>query len=255
MEQTTQQAQLPVLECRALQKNYGNVPALNAVSFIVGYGRVLGLLGPNGSGKTTLLKLAAGLLVPTAGEIFVAGWRPGVESKRVISYLPDRDYLDDDMTVYSTCRLFSDFYPEFDASLAQAMARDLGVDPRKRFKSLSKGNREKLQLIFVMSRRASLYLLDEPIAGVDPATRDYILQMIIANRQPNATVIISTHLIQDVEQILDDVLFIKQGNVALYNSAENVRRANGKSVDEVFREVYAYHAPFMTQGGGTGYVS
>ncbi|MBR0164370.1 MAG: ABC transporter ATP-binding protein [Lachnospiraceae bacterium] len=231
----------PILECHTLRKVYDAQPALQGISFAVAQGRILGLLGPNGSGKTTLIKLAAGLLKPTAGEILIGGRKPGLDSKRVVSYLPDRNFLDGDMTFHDACRMFRSFFEDFDEARAQRMLSDLGIDPKKRFKTLSKGNREKVQLILVMSRQSWLYLLDEPIAGVDPATRDYILNTIIQNRNPQATVIISTHLIADVEQVLDDVLFLKDGMVALYNSAEAVRKENGKSVDEVFREIYAYH--------------
>lgn len=240
--------QQPILECRGLYKEYDKQQtALNGISFGVGQGRILGLLGPNGSGKTTLIKLAAGLLMPTRGEILIGGRPPGVDSKRIVSYLPDRNFLDGAMTFKEACGMFRTFYADFDENRAMRMLSDLGVSPVQRFKTLSKGNREKVQLILVMSRQAWLYLLDEPIAGVDPATRDYILHTIISNRPAQATVIISTHLIADVEGVLDDVLFLKSGMVALYNSAENVRKENGKSIDEIFREVYAFHP---SQGGG-----
>lgn len=233
---------IPVLQCVNLQMKYGRKAALNGISFAVGRGRLLGLLGPNGSGKTTLIKLAAGLLVPTGGEILIAGTHPGVHTKEMVSYLPDRNFLNTDMSFKACCKLFKMFFEDFDEDRAMRMVQDLGINPRQRFKTLSKGNRDKVQLILTMSRRAMLYLLDEPIAGVDPATRDYILDTIVANRNPGSTVIISTHLIQDVEKVLDDVIFIKDGNIALYNSAEAVRQENGKSIDEVFREIYAYHS-------------
>ena len=238
----TQPQNIPVLQCVNLQMKYGRKVALNGVSFAVGQGRLLGLLGPNGSGKTTLIKLAAGLLVPAGGEILIAGTRPGVRTKEIVSYLPDRNFLNTDMSFKACCKLFKTFFDDFDVDRAMRMVQDLGINPGQRFKTLSKGNRDKVQLILTMSRRAMLYLLDEPIAGVDPATRDYILDTIVANRNPGSTVIISTHLIQDVEKILDDVIFIKDGNIALYNSAEQVRQERGKSIDEIFREIYAYHS-------------
>ena len=241
----------PVFTCAGLVKRYGNKPALGGISFTTQGGRILGLLGPNGSGKTTLIKLAAGLLVPDEGSVLICGYEPGIYSKQFVSYLPDRNFLDGDMTFSQACAMFRSFFEDFDEARARLLLSDLGIDPKQRFKTLSKGNREKLQLILVMSRQAALYLLDEPIAGVDPATRDYILNTIIANRHPASTVIISTHLIQDVEQVLDDVLFIKNGTIALYDSAEHVRQASGKSVDAVFREVYAYQssiAPQVPQG-------
>ena len=239
--ETDFEQQVPALSCANLLKRYDGRPALNGIGFGVGYGRILGLLGPNGSGKTTLLKLAAGLLVPDEGEIRIGGFLPGIESKHIVSYLPDRDFLDGDMTFESSARMFRRFFPDFDEARAMHLVTELGVNPKLRFKALSKGNREKVQLILVMSRQAGLYLLDEPIAGVDPATRDYILQTIIGNRAPGSTVIISTHLISDVERVLDDVLFLKDGMVALYNNAEAIRNEHGKSIDELFREIYAYH--------------
>lgn len=233
---------LPVLSCNGLVKRYGRQTALAGISFAAQGGRILGLLGPNGSGKTTLIKLVAGLLMPDEGNVLICGHEPGIESKQIVSYLPDRNFLDGDMTFVQACAMFRSFFEDFEEARATYLLSDLGIDPKQRFKTLSKGNREKLQLILVMSRRAGLYLLDEPIAGVDPATRDYILHTIIANRNPGSTVIVSTHLIQDVERVLDDVLFLKSGTIALYDSAEHVRTSSGKSVDEVFREVYAYQS-------------
>ena len=244
MEAMTNQ---PVLSCNGLVKRYGQFAALSGISFTAQAGRILGLLGPNGSGKTTLIKLAADLLVPDAGSIQICGYEPGIESKQFVSYLPDRNFLDGDMTFRQACAMFKSFFADFEEARAMVLLSDLGIDPKQRFKTLSKGNREKVQLILAMSRRAALYLLDEPIAGVDPATRDYILRTIIANRNPHSTVIVSTHLIQDVEQVLDDVLFLKNGQIALYDSAEHVRKASGKSVDEVFRKVYAYQPGFVPQ--------
>ena len=188
-----------ILECKALTKTYGKEDALKAVNLELGRGRIIGLLGPNGSGKTTLIKLANGLLVPTSGDILIDGVAPNIESKRKISYLPDKNYLDDDQSVDSIIQLFKDFYDDFDEEKAQQMLASLYIDPSKRMKTLSKGTKEKVQLILVMSRKADLYLLDEPIAGVDPAAREYILDTIIKNYDENSTVIISTHLISDVE--------------------------------------------------------
>ena len=229
----------PVAEFRGLTKKYGSLVALNGVSFQIGSGRIVGLLGPNGSGKTTMIKLINGLLKPNKGEVLIDGLVPGPETAKLVSYLPDRNYLDGDMTFQRACKLFSTFYQDFDENKAKEMLQALHINPKSRFKTLSKGNRDKAQLILGMSRRAKLYVLDEPIAGVDPAARDYILNTIVANYNPNATILISTHLISDVEKILDDVLFLKNGEVALYNSADEVRREHGKSVDEVFREVFA----------------
>ena len=230
----------PIFHCQDLTKTYGATMALAGIGFSVPRGRILGLLGPNGSGKTTLIKLMTGMLVPDAGTLTIDGYAPGIETRRVISYLPDRNSLDRDMSFEMCCHLFSDFYDDFDPVRAYEMLKSLGISPTARFKSLSKGNKEKVQLILAMSRNAKLYLLDEPIAGVDPATRDYILNTIISNYNPQATIILSTHLIQDVEKILDDVLFLMNGSIVLYNSADEVRTQRGMSIDEVFREVFRY---------------
>ena len=229
---------MAILECKGLTKRFKAVTALDRVDLSVEPGRVVGLLGPNGSGKTTLIKLATGLLTPTEGEILIEGLRPGPETKAEVAYLPDRDFLADWMTAEQQIRFFADFYRDFDADKATEMLLRLGVDPRQQFKQLSKGTREKVQLILVMSRRARLYLLDEPIGGVDPATRDYILSTIIRNYNPEAAVVLSTHLIADVEQVLDDVIFLQNGHIALHASADSVREERGKSVDQVFREVF-----------------
>ena len=229
---------MAILECRGLTKRFKAVTALDRVDLSVEPGRVVGLLGPNGSGKTTLIKLATGLLTPTEGEILIEGLRPGPETKAEVAYLPDRDFLADWMTAEQQIRFFADFYRDFDADKATEMLLRLGVDPRQQFKQLSKGTREKVQLILVMSRQARLYLLDEPIGGVDPATRDYILSTIIRNYNPEAAVVLSTHLIADVEQVLDDVIFLQNGHIALHASADSVREERGKSVDQVFREVF-----------------
>ncbi len=227
-----------ILECRALRKTYGKEDALKSIDLQLGRGRIIGLLGPNGSGKTTLIKLANGLLVADGGEILVDGKAPNVETKKIISYLPDKNYLDDDQSVDSIIQLFKDFYDDFSEEKARQMLESLHINPTKRMKTLSKGTKEKVQLILVMSRKADLYLLDEPIAGVDPAAREYILDTIIKNYDENATVIISTHLISDVEKVLDEVIFIQNGNIMLHKGVDEIRESHGMSVDEYFREVF-----------------
>ena len=229
---------MAILECRDLTKRYGKATALEGVNLTVEPGRVVGLLGPNGSGKTTLIKLANGLLTPTGGEILIDGMKPGPESKALVAYLPDRDYLADWMTPGQQMDFFADFYQDFDREKAQTMMDRLGIDQSQKFKQLSKGTREKVQLILVMSRSAKLYLLDEPIGGVDPATRDFILDTIIRNYNPEAAVIISTHLISDVESVLDEVIFLKEGRVLLHEAADSIRETQGTSVDRYFREVF-----------------
>lgn len=226
-----------VLECKQLRKQYGNVTALNNIDLVLPAGKIIGLLGPNGSGKTTLIKLACGLLLPTAGELLIAGKKPGVETKKLVSYLPERNYLPDHMTVNSMIKFMSDFYADFNLERAYDMLGHLNIDPNRRFKALSKGNREKVQLILVMSRDAKLYLLDEPIGGVDPASRDYILDTIISNYNKDATVVLSTHLIADIEPVLHEFVFIQNGNVLRQGSVEEVHNA-GKTVDGLFREEF-----------------
>ena len=230
----------PILECRDLTKCYGKGarPALNHVNLKLMRGRIIGLLGPNGSGKTTLIKLANGLLSTKTGDILIDGKPVGIETRKIVSYLPERNSLDLSMTVEESIRYFQDFYEDFDHTRVYEMLRSLQIDPQAKLKTLSKGTREKVQLILVMSRRAQLYILDEPIGGVDPAARDYILQTIIANYDENATVLISTHLIADVESILDEVVFLKNGQVVLYAPVDAIREENGKSVDALFREVF-----------------
>ena len=228
----------PVLECRRLSKIYGAVRALDEVDLCVQRGRIVGLLGPNGSGKTTLIKTAAGLLTPSAGEIRINGQRPGVASKLAVSYLPERTYLNDWMKVADILAMFRDFYSNFDTAKAAEMLARLSINPGDRLKTMSKGTKEKVQLILVMSRQADLYLLDEPIGGVDPAARDFILGTIIGNYSENATVLISTHLISDVERVLDDVIFLAYGKVGMTAAVDDIRENQGKSVDELFREVY-----------------
>ena len=226
-----------ILECRGLVKFFPNCLALNNVDLTVPKGRIVGLLGPNGSGKSTLIKLANGLLTPTQGTILVDGKEPGIETKKIVSYLPERTYLTEWMTVQDMLDLFNDFYADFNIAKARDMLARLNIQTKARIKTMSKGTKEKVQLILVMSREAQLYLLDEPIGGVDPAARDYILNTIIANYNENATVLISTHLISDVEQILDDVIFINQGSVVLTSSLDDIREKQDKSVDALFREV------------------
>ena len=229
---------MAILECRDLSKRFGAVQALDEVNLKIEPGRVIGLLGPNGSGKTTLLKLANGLLTPTGGEILIEGLVPGSETKSVVSYLPDKPYLAEWMKVRQLLDFFQDFYADFDRDKATEMLLRLNIDENKRIKEMSKGTRDKTQLILVMSRKAMLYLLAEPIGGVDPATRDYILDTIIRNYNPEAAVVISTHLIADVEQVLDDVIFINQGKIVLESSVDSIREEHGMSVDQYFREVF-----------------
>lgn len=206
---------MAILECRGLCKSYGAEPALDRVDLAVEPGHIVGLLGPNGSGKSTLIKLANGLLTPDAGEILIDGMAPGKDTKKIVSYLPERTYFADWMTALQLLDFFGDFYDDFDRAAAVQMMQRLGIQPKQQIKQMSKGTREKVQLILVMSRKAKLYLLDEPIGGVDPATRDYILSTIISNYNPEAAVVISTHLIADVEHILDDVAFLSRGHLLL----------------------------------------
>ena len=229
---------MAVLECKDLCKQYGRMPALDHVSFAVEPGHIVGLLGPNGSGKTTLIKLANGLLTPTAGSILVCGTEPGVESHAQVSYLPERTAIPTWMSTEQLVDFYQDFYQDFRKEAAEEMLHHLGIQPRQRIKQMSKGTREKVQLIMVMSRAAKLYLLDEPIGGVDPATRDYILATIIGNYNPEAAVVISTHLIADVEKVLDEVLFISQGRLVLQSTVDDIREEKGMSVDALFREVF-----------------
>ncbi|MEG0570523.1 MAG: ABC transporter ATP-binding protein [Oscillospiraceae bacterium] len=228
-----------ILECKGLSKQYGNVHALNGINLNLERGKIIGLLGPNGSGKTTLIKLVSGLLTQNSGTILIAGQAPGIETKKIVSYLPEQTYLSDWMTVNDAIKFFKSFYTDFVEEKAYDMLKRLGIDSKLRFKTLSKGTKEKIQLILVMSREAQLYLLDEPIAGVDPASRDYILNTIISNYNKEACVIISTHLISDIEKILDTVVFINKGNIELISDVDDIRVRYGKSVDALFREVFA----------------
>ncbi|MBD5504530.1 MAG: ABC transporter ATP-binding protein [Lachnospiraceae bacterium] len=229
----------PIVQCMGLTKTYGGKIALNQIYLNLERGRIIGLLGPNGSGKTTLIKIMNGLLQPTAGDILINGQRPGVETKYRVSYLPERTYLHPGMKVMEMVQYFQDFYPDFRVDRAYDMLARLQIQPYERLKNLSKGTKEKVQLILVMSRDADLYVLDEPIAGVDPASRDYILHTIVQNYNRNATILLSTHLISDVENILDEVVFIRYGSIILQAGAEQIRRNEGKSVDRFFREVFA----------------
>ncbi|MCH5281620.1 MAG: ABC transporter ATP-binding protein [Lachnospiraceae bacterium] len=229
-----------LLECRNLTKFYdAGRPALNQLNLRIERGHIVGLLGPNGSGKTTLIKMINGLLVPSTGEVLINGQRPGPYTKSVISYLPERTYLEAQKDVNSLVAFFSEFYADFHADRAYAMLQALGIPSGARLKTLSKGTKEKVQLILVMSRDAQLYILDEPIAGVDPAARDYILRTILSNYNPEATLMICTHLISDIENILDDVIFIRNGQLVVQSTVDNIRGKFGKTVDAYFREVFA----------------
>ena len=227
-----------VLTCNELTKKYGTLTALDNVSFNVERGKIVGLLGPNGSGKTTLIKTANGLLTATGGEILICGEKPGVETKRRTAYLSDCLSLPQWLSVGGLVDFYADFFENFNTQKAKQMMESLNLDPDKKLKTLSKGTKEKVQLVLTMSRDADLYLLDEPMGGVDPATRDYILNTIISNYSENSTVVISTHLIADVEQILDEVIFISQGQIVLQKSVDEIRETQGKSVDQMFREVF-----------------
>lgn len=227
-----------VLEVKGVNKSYGKKPALNDINLKLERGKIIGLLGPNGSGKTTLIKLINGLLTPDSGQIFVDGMPIGTESHLAVSYLPDKTYLPDWMKVSDMMKMFSDFYSNFDDAKARDMLSRLNISESDRLKALSKGNKEKVQLILVMSRNAKLYLLDEPIGGVDPAARDYILNTIITTYNPDASVVISTHLISDIEKVLDEAVFINNGNIVLHETIDNIREKEGKSVDGYFREVF-----------------
>ena len=229
---------MPILECKQLSKSYGKAPALENVSFAIEPGRIVGLLGPNGSGKTTLIKLANGLLTPDSGEILIDGAAPGRETHAVVSYLPERTAIPIWMSAGQLMDFYQDFYRDFRRQTAEEMLRHLDIRPTQRIRQMSKGTRDKVQLIMVMSRSAKLYLLDEPIGGVDPATRDYILTTIISNYNPEASVILSTHLIADVEKVLDEVVFIDKGHLVLQSSVDQIREEKGMSVDALFREVF-----------------
>ncbi len=230
-----------ILRCENLTKKYNKqTDALNCINLSLERGKIVGLLGPNGSGKTTLIKVLNGLLTPTSGTVTINGHTPGVDTKKVVSYLPDDSYLNSWMTIRQIVNYFDDFYDDFRPKLAYEMMERLGIMPDTRLKTLSKGNKEKVCLILVMSRNAKLYILDEPIAGVDPAARDYVVSTIINNYNPDSTILISTHLISDIEKVLDQVIFLKNGNIVLDKSVEEIREEEGKSVDELFREVFKW---------------
>ena len=229
---------MSLVEFKNVYKSFDDKEVLKNVSFKIEKGKIVGLLGKNGMGKTTIIKLINDLLTPTKGEVLINGEKPGVESKKVISYLPERTYLDKSMTVLEVFKYFSEFYDNFDVDKAKALLKDLNLSETDRLTKMSKGMLEKLQLILVMSREADLYILDEPLGGVDPATRDYILDTILSNFKEGASILLSTHLISDIERILDEVIFINNGEIILTGSADEVRSEEGESIDEVFRRMF-----------------
>ncbi len=237
-----------LIVCEGLSKRFGMQYALDHVDLTIGRGRIIGLLGPNGSGKTTWIKLLCGLLQPSSGTVRINGLKPGAATKAVISYLPDRMYFADWMVAGDLMDYFEDFYADFDRGKAERMCASLGIQKTDRIKTMSKGTKEKLQLAVVMSRNAQIYLLDEPIAGVDPAARDFILETILRNYNPEGTVIISTHLIADVEQVLDEVIFLKEGQVVRHDTVDHIRETEGKSVDALFREIFRATS-YLDNGG------
>jgi len=230
--------QYPLVYLDHVTKNYGHEVALMDVSLNIQPGRIIGLLGPNGSGKTTIIKLINGLLQPSLGNIYIHGQLPSPASKKVVSFLPDTTYLSENIKISDAISYFQDFYSDFNVQRAYQLLNDLHLHPNQKLNSLSKGNKEKVQLILVMSREADLYVLDEPIGGVDPAARDYILRTIIQNRRPNSSVLISTHLIADIEQVLDEAIFINQGRILLHENTTVLRNQHGKSIDEIFRDQF-----------------
>ena len=229
---------MELLEVKHLNKSFGKKQILKDVSFSLTGGKIIGLLGKNGAGKSTLIKLINDLLTPTSGEILVNGKKVGIESKKVISYLPERTYLNKQMKVSEVIEYFKDFYDDFDEKKAKRLLKDLDLDIEERLTKMSKGMQEKVQLVLVMSREADLYILDEPLGGVDPATRDYILDTILSNFNDNASVIISTHLISDIERILDEVVFIDKGKIVLHSEADKLRKKENSSIDEIFRRMF-----------------
>ena len=228
-----------ILNTDSLSKSYGQQVALNNVNLTLGTGKVIGLLGPNGSGKTTFLKIIAGLLTPSSGSVMINGMAPGFETKKIVSFLPDTVFFPTWMKVKDTFNLFEDFYDDFNREKAMEMLKSLDISENMQLKKMSKGTLEQVQLITAMSREAKLYCLDEPIGGVDPATRDYILRTIISNYAEDSSVLISTHLISDVENVLDEVIFLQNGEVKKHSSVDDIREIEGKSVDSLFREVFA----------------
>ena len=229
---------MELLECKNLCKEFDNKPILQDINLKIPRGKIIGLLGKNGVGKSTLIKLINDLLTPTSGEILINGEKPGVASKEVIAYLPERTYLDKEMTIKQVIKYFEEFYKNFDTQKAIKLLKDLDLDINKKISKMSKGMQEKLQLILVMSREAQLYILDEPLGGVDPATRDYILDTILSNFSEGASVIISTHLISDIERILDEIIFVDKGKVILTSSADELRNKEKASIDEIFRRYF-----------------
>ena len=229
---------MELLECKNLCKSYDEKQVLKDVNLKIPKGKIIGLLGKNGMGKTTLIKLINDLLTPTSGEVLINGKKPGVESKKIISYLPEKTYIDREMKVKDAIKYFEEFYDNFDSEKAKKLLKDLDLDANSKIGKMSKGMQEKLQLILVMSRNAELYILDEPLGGVDPATRDYILDTILSNFSEGASVIISTHLISDVERILDEIIFVDQGKIVLTSSADELRNKENASIDEVFRRYF-----------------
>ncbi|HIX16330.1 MAG TPA: ABC transporter ATP-binding protein [Candidatus Hungatella pullicola] len=228
----------PILQCSHLTKTFGTKRALDDINFTINPGRIVGLLGPNGSGKSTFIKTANGLLTPSDGSITICGFPVGIETKKRVAYLPDKNFLNDSLKISYYIDFFHDFYENFDRQKAREMLERLDIQPDSQLKILSKGTQEKVQLILVMSREADLYLLDEPIGGVDPAARDYILNTILSNYNESGSILISTHLISDIESILDDIIFIREGHIVLTSSVDDIREQNGKSVDALFREVF-----------------
>lgn len=229
---------MKLLETKKLVKKYDNKVALNNVSVSIEKGKIIGVLGKNGAGKTTFIKLINDLLVPTSGEILINGQKPGIESKKVISYLPEKTYLNKEMKVSDAINYFKDFYEDFDSEKAHKLLNELKLDVNKKLNKMSKGMQEKVQLVLVLSRKADLYVLDEPLGGVDPATRDYILDTILKNFNEDASVIISTHLISDIERILDEVIFIDEGKVILQSDTDELRNKENASIDEIFRRMF-----------------
>lgn len=228
----------PLLECKHLSKRFGKRQILSDINLKIPHGKIIGLLGRNGAGKSTLIKLWNGLLTPSSGEILINGQPVGIKSKHDIAYLPERTYLDKSMIIKSAVTFFSEFYDNFDSDKAYQLLQELNLDPEQKISKMSKGMQEKLQLVLVMSRQADLYILDEPLGGVDPATRDYILDTILSNFQEGASVIISTHLIADIERILDEVIFIEDGKITLTESADKLRTKHQTSIDEIFRKTF-----------------
>jgi len=229
---------MSVVQCKGLTKKFGEKTVLDGIDLSIPKGRIVGLLGQNGMGKSTLIKLMCDLLTPTSGEVLVNGKAVGVESKKVISYLPERISLDKTMSVNKVIAYYKDFYDNFDEAKARRLLGDLGLDPEQKLSKMSKGMQEKVQLVLVMSRKAELYILDEPMGGVDPATRDYILDTILGNFDEGASVLISTHLISDIERILDDVIFIHKGKIVLHEECDSLRDREGGSIDEIFRRMF-----------------